>query len=556
MSDVFHALVLDFANGVAKKTAGGAGQPEGQLRGPFETLLVAAGHLWNLDVVCIDETPLSHGIGRPDFAVQLEGLVVGHAELKPPGRGALKERFSGHDLDQFERLSVLPNLLYTDGNEWVLYRYGEPVSSPVRFTDDIRDRGENAACRRDAQSLELVLRGFLDWQPILPTTAQGEIDLARFADELAPLCRLLRDEVRDALKDDSGGPLRNVQRDWRQLLFPDASDAEFADAYAQTVTFALLLARTLGAEPLSFESARQALGAQHSLLSQAMLVLTDGPCSEALMLPFSLLIRLISALPATSPTANSDPWLYFYEDFLAAYDPQLREQSGVYFTPLEVVRSQVRLVDDLLVNRLGRELGLADPEVATLDPAAGTGTYLFAIIDHTLNRLRSRYGPGSLPENASALAHNLHAFESLVSAYAVADLRVSNALTSTGGRLPPRGARVYLADTLESPNATPRQMPTIVSAIAEQRERALEIKKLQPILVCIGNPPYDRHAASTDGNQSQTGGWVRWGEDGDDNAPLLEDFVAPARGETGGQLNNIYNLYVYFWRWGDCPVFC
>ena len=551
----FHTLVLEFADSVAQKSATDTGQPESQLRTPFENLLAAAGRLWTLNVVCIDETPLKKQIGRPDFGIQLEGLTIGHAELKPPGRGVRQRGFKGHDLDQFRRFSALPNLLYTDGNEWALYRDGELEGRGVKLRGDLVTEGSSAVSRKNVRSLELLLKSFLDWQPVLPRTADGQVDLAAFALMLAPLCRLLRDEVEDNLQDPNTG-LRDLKRDWQELLFPDASNAQFADAYAQTVTFALLLGRTLGAHPLTFAAARQALRTQHGLLSQALRVLADEDrVKKALKTPFDVLISLISALPPTTPSGDSDPWLYFYEDFLAVYDPKLREKAGVYYTPIQVVRAQVRLVDELLVSRLGRNLGLAAPEVAILDPAAGTGSYLLAVIEHALARLKSRYGPASAAETANTLAENLHAFELLVGAYSVADLRVTNALTSAGGRLPPQGARVYLADTLESPNAKPRQMPTIVRAISEQRERALEIKKFRPILVCLGNPPYDRHDAPTSGNLSATGGWVRYGEDGSETPPLLEDFLAPARGRHGGQLNNIYNLYVYFWRWALWKVF-
>ena len=551
----FHSLVLDFADSVAQKSATDIGQPESQLRTPFENLLAAAGHLWTFNVVCVDETPLQSHIGRPDFGIQSKGLTIGHAELKSPGRGTPERGFKGHDLEQFRRFSALPNLLYIDGNEWALYRNGELEDQVVKFKGDVVTEGSNAVSRKNARFLELLLRKFLDWQPVLPRTAEGQIDLAAFALMLAPLCRLLREEVEDNLQDHNSG-LRALKRDWQELLFPDASDVQFADAYAQTVTFALLLGRTLGAHPLTFDTARHALRKHHGLLSQALRVLADDDrVRQALKTPFDVLISLIAALPPRTPSSDSDPWLYFYEAFLAVYDPKLREKAGVYYTPIQVVRAQVRLVDELLVSRLGRGLGLADPGVATLDPAAGTGSYLLAVIEHALARMKSRYGPASAAETANTLADNLHAFELLVGAYSVADLRVTNALHSAGGRLPPRGARVYLADTLESPNAKPRQMPTIVRAISEHRERALEIKKSQPILVCLGNPPYDRHDAPNSGNLSATGGWVRYGDDGSETLPLLEDFLAPARGEQGGQLNNIYNLYVYFWRWALWKVF-
>ncbi|GAG43738.1 unnamed protein product, partial [marine sediment metagenome] len=114
-----------------------------------------------------------------------------------------------------------------------------------------------------------------------------------------------------------------------------------------------------------------------------------------------------------------DPWLHFYEDFLAVYDSKLRKDAGAYYTPVEVVRAQVRLVDDLLVNRLHKPLGFADPSVVTLDPAAGTGTYLLGVIQHALGKVEAEQGAGAVPGQATTLAANLYGFELMVGPYAV-----------------------------------------------------------------------------------------------------------------------------------------
>ena len=108
-----------------------------------------------------------------------------------------------------------------------------------------------------------------------------------------------------------------------------------------------------------------------------------------------------------SPDSISDTqdlWLYFYEDFLAVYDPELRKDAGVYYTPLEIVRAQVRLLDKLLATRMKKPLGFADSGVITLDPAVGTGTYLLGIIDHAFTRVKEEQGKGAVPGKATELA--------------------------------------------------------------------------------------------------------------------------------------------------------
>ncbi len=550
------SILQDFAQSVsAKMSQLTAGEPEDQLRGPFETLLkdVGAGLGWK--VVPTGETPLPDRLGRPDYAVHLNKLLAGYVELKAPGVGADAARFKGHNKKQFERFSAIPNLLYCDGNEWALYRGGKRVGKLVRLSGEIDKKGKKAVSAEDAESIENLLRDFLQWEPFIPTGRNGKIDLKGFAELLAPLCRLLRDDVIDALLD-LNSPLHQLAKDWRQLLFPGAPDERFADAYAQTVTFALLLGRSENADPLTLDSAEKALEAEHNLLSRALQVLTDPRAQAEMKASLDLLLRVVGAVPVGALTGPEDPWLYFYEDFLSVYDPELRKNVGAYYTPVQVVRAQVRLIDDLLVNRLGKPLGFADPGVVTLDPAVGTGTYLLGVIKHALDKVAAQQGAGAVPGQATALAGNLYGFEIMVGPYAVAELRTSRALRGRGATLPKDGTHVYLTDTLESPHAVPPELPLYLKPISDQHAKALKVKSTVPVIVCLGNPPYDRHEAATGDNKARTGGWVRWGAEGEAQAPILNSFLEPAKvAGHGGDLKNLYNLYVYFWCWALWKVF-
>ncbi|MCY3017506.1 MAG: N-6 DNA methylase [Planctomycetota bacterium] len=475
-------------------------------------------------------------------------------ELKAPGIGANPNHFTGHNREQWKRFQSIPNLIYCDGNDWGLYRDGKATRAVVRLLGDVATNGKNAAKEGDAGALLALLRDFLSWHPIIPTRpgpaeGQREIDLKGLADLLAPLCRMLRDDVTDALKDPQS-PLVLLAADWRKLLFPDASNEQFADAYAQTVTFALLLARSEGADPLTLASAGTALAAEHSLLSRALEVLTDPHAQAEISASLNLVMRVIGEVPQVALSWSKDPWLYFYEEFLAVYDPMLRKDAGAYYTPVEVVHAQVRLIDDLLTNRLGKELGFANHDVVTLDPALGTGTYLLGVIDHALGKVQARQGLGAVPEQATALAGNIYGFEKMVGPFAVSELRVSRALRDRGATMPAEGTHVYLTDTLESPYATPQQLPLWLKPISEQHAKALQVKAAVPVIVCLGNPPYDRHEAADESNKAGTGGWVRWGEDGKGTGAIFKDFVDRAVNAGHSLLvRNIYNLYVYFWRW-------
>ena len=522
--------------------------PEDQLKPLVGSLIRRVGAVIG-DVNWRTEVHPDNVDGRPDLGITRDGLLVGHVELKRPGLGARPENFTGPNKKQWGRFKQLPNLIYTDGSEWSLYHSGEISWDRVRISDDIRLGAETLFQQEILAQFDQLLRSFLSWEPIVPGTAQG---LAEF---LAPLTRILRDEVRAELgRPDS--PLKSLAMEWGRLLFPGADDDQFADAYAQTLTYALLLARLEGAENLRPAIAVDALRDEHALLAEALSLLEVPSVREKLLMPVELLERAIAAVDSIQFERHGDHWLYFYENFLGAYDPKLRKDRGVYFTPVEVVRCQVRLAGEILKTRFSKPLAFADDGVTVLDPAVGTGTYPLAVLDHADDAVRDMYGPGAVTQRIAALAERLYAFELLVGPYSVAHLRIAQRLREKGvAGHPPR---VYLTDTLESPNRLPEFTATMMQEqISLERERAQEVKKAVPVVVCLGNPPYDREQRDPDSDEGRRkGGWVRYGDDGETEPPILEDFLAPARAAGAGvHLKNLYNDYVYFWRWALWKVF-
>jgi hypothetical protein len=242
-------------------------QPEDQLKAPTVELIKGVGSLFGASVDARTEA-LADGI-RPDIGVTVESLLTGHVELKAPGKGVRPQGFSDkHDREQFKRLSSHPNLLYTDGNEWALYRHGERIGPIAKAAGDVRIDGETAFDERGAQAFELLIRDFLGWQPLVPSNPRA------LAEMLAPITRLLRDTVELTLADPVSA-LSHLATDWRDFFFPDADDAQFADAYAQTLTYALLLARVEGETDLH-SHAPERLDRRHSLLAGGSLRIPDS----------------------------------------------------------------------------------------------------------------------------------------------------------------------------------------------------------------------------------------------------------------------------------------
>ena len=153
-----------FAASVSSKMAQlTIGEPEDQLRGPFENFMSGVAEALGWNIVCTGETPLPGHLGRPDYAIHLNKLLAGYVELKAPGVGVSPTRFKGHNRNQFKRFSAIPNILYADGNDWALYREGKLVGDVVRLSGDIVAKGKKAVATNDALAIENLLRDFFLW---------------------------------------------------------------------------------------------------------------------------------------------------------------------------------------------------------------------------------------------------------------------------------------------------------------------------------------------------------------------------------------------------------
>jgi len=545
-------------------------QGEASLTTPVSDFLTAAGEALGRKVVA-DSQAVVEDVGIPDFAIRADKVLCGHLELKRPQSGvdnADPTKFrTPHDRGQWKRFAELPNLLYTDGRAWHLFHRGEQVME-VHLSGDPLAQGAAAVSESNSREMEELLRLFFAWQPIVPKTPKA------LAETMAPLCRYLRQRVQRALAEQSSSSsLQTLAGEWRRYLFPGADDEVFADGYAQTLTFALLMARLSGERNLGVESAARALeGRGEPLLAQVLRILEQPMARKEVAAAIDLIERVLTSIDpkAITKAAEGHLWLYFYEYFLAAYDEKLRKDYGVYYTPVEVVRTQVRLVDRLLQDGLKKQYGLVNDGVKVLDPACGTGTYLLIALEETLSAMKRTFGPGAVPEAAANAAKNFLGFEVLIGPYAVAHLRLGERLAAAGADMSKRDVGIYLADTLESPDAgTLGQSTLFHERLSEERAKAGSIKRDETILVCLGNPPWDRHAAvpHKSGSKSvevaegiataeaQSGGWVRHGDLGVTTPPILADFIDPVvKAKRGGDVKNLYNSYVYFWRWAMWKV--
>ncbi|MDD9205847.1 hypothetical protein PU560_05110, partial [Georgenia sp. 10Sc9-8] len=206
----------------------------------------------------------------------------------------------------------------------------------------------------------------------------------------------------------------------------------------------------------------------------------------------------------------------------------------------------VRLAEEALVTRLGRYRGFRDPDVLTVDPAMGTGTYLHTVLERVAQQTAEIDGPGAVPGVVSQVAERLAGFELQMGPYAVAELRATDLLTSHGATAPPGGMHLYVTDTLDDPHAAQSQIGSGLQLIAQSRRKANEVKARANVTVVIGNPPYKERAAGM-------GGWVEHGSQahGKTARGILDDYRLAGNGRAEYVLKN---KYVYFWRWATWKV--
>jgi Type ISP C-terminal specificity domain/N-6 DNA Methylase len=521
------------------------GEPEDQLRAPLERLFSDLAELCGLPrlaVVTVGESSLTDLKTRPDYAVTVHNALVGFIEVKAPGKGADPRKFRDrHDKAQWEKLKSLPNLIYTDGNEFSLWRSGDLEGSIVRLVGDVETSGGTLEA---PPFLLNVYESFLRWEPTAPRDAK------QLAATSARLCRLLRDEVTEQMA--IGSPaLTALATDWRKVLFPEASDAQFADGYAQAVTFGMLMARAreikLGD---GLDQVAMQLGKTNSLIGTALRLLTDvAENQKTLKISLGTLTRVLDAVHwATIGKGDPDAWLYFYEDFLEVYDNELRKRTGSYYTPPQVVRAMVRLVDDVLQSRFGLFDGFASSEVNVVDPAVGTGTFPLAILRKIADFVEADQGPGAVPGAIEDALKRLIAFELQLGPFAVAQLRLLAELSELIGKPPRHPLRMFVTDTLGDPYVEEGWLPSFVGPIAESRRQANAIKQRESITVVIGNPPYKEKAKGR-------GGWVESGSEGSPVPAPLQAWMPPREWGVGVFSRHLRNLYVYFWRWATWKVF-
>ena len=470
-------------------------------------------------------------IGRPDF-IAMEGLLpIGYIEAEAHGRDL--DALTGHAREQNARfIENLDNFILTNFVEFRLYRDGQ-----LRETANITDAPED---------LEALLERFLNAGHVQIASPEA---LARY---LARRTRELQTQIATTLTDEDSN-IHAMFLAFKETLISTLTPDDFADMYAQTLAYGLFAARcTLpNATNFSRHTAVQALPRSNPFLVQLFYHVASPTLETNVTYILDDIASLLQNVPTemlrTAFAAKNhleDPVIHFYETFLAEYDPQRRVNRGVYYTPPQVISYIVRSVDSLLRTELNRPDGLADDKTLILDPATGTGGFLLTVLDHIRESVTETYGTGEWIQYINAqLVKRIFGFELLVAPYTIAHLKLSLFLQAQGWRADER-LRIYLTNTLEQPEEMQPSLP-FAEFISDEANAALSVKRDEPLLVILGNPPYPQDSA----NPSREGRRLTFiGE-------LIEDY-RQIDGQPLGDINSkvLQSDYVKFIRWAQWRI--
>jgi type I restriction-modification system DNA methylase subunit len=435
--------------------------------------------------------------GNPDFRIW-DGRqhIVGYIEAKSPNEENLDSIEGTEQLKRY--LKAFANVILTNFFEFRLYRDGKLVEKVQIGRPFIARQLKTVPPVENEDEFFDLLDKFFFFS--LPRTYTPKT----LAQALACRTQYLREQVLLELSG-SNGDLTGFYEAFQQHLIAGLTKEDFADMYAQTITYGLFAASTRCKEEfnrrLAFDNIPKTIGVLRDIFRFVSL---EEPGDElvwiiddiANMLAVADVRRILHQYYIEGK--GRDPVVHFYETFLAQYDPKEREQRGVYYTPQEVVSYIVNSLNIILKEYFDKADGLATGSITVLDPGAGTLTFLAEAANVAIEEFVDKYGEGGRSELIkNHILKNFYAFELMMAPYAIGHLKMGFLLEEFGYALSEDDRfKLYLTNTLDMKELAESNLPGM-SSLSRESHAAGVVKKEKPILVILGNPPYSGHSANT-----------------------------------------------------------
>ena len=432
--------------------------------------------------------------GIPDLTIRKNDRILGYIEAKDIHIDLGKIQKTAQ-IKRYLESNIGYNLILTNYLEFHWYVDGE-CEKTAKLAD--LEQGEIILVN-DLQPITELLQSFLNQKA---KDINNYYDLAK---EMAAYTKTIRNAIQSSLEiETTTEELNQLKSTFKKLLLLDIDNDKFADMYAQTIAYGLFTAKIGHAQnPGQFAFNRTTASIYISdripfLKGLFDLVLGTDSVSK-IHKSIENLIDLFNTIDMTNilenfgqETRTEDPVIHFYETFLAAYESSLRKSRGVYYTPEPVVNFIVRSVDNILDKVFDLEYGLGNRKVTILDPATGTGTFLYAVI----KQIRDNVAKFDIRQwnnflRGARLLNRLFGFELLMTPYTIAHLKLGLLLGDLGYKfVPEERLKVYLTNALEAGIKEGDLIPGITQIIAEESSQAGKVKTEIPVMVVLGNPPY------------------------------------------------------------------
>ena len=374
--------------------------------------------------------------GNPDFRIwDGKGKIIGYVEAKTPG-SRLERVAQSEQLRRYRE--TFDNVVLTDFLHFVLFREGVEVAH-AELGDAVALTLGHVPPLKDVEGTVELFTRFFDYR--LPE----RLGPKTLAERLARLTRFLRDQViEEELRRGKESKLYGFFETFKEVLIADLNERQFADLFAQTLTYGLFAARIRAGKgefnrKLAYALIPHTLGVLRDVFK--FISMADlPPHLEVTLDDIAAVLEVADVNEILAEYQRSrgsrDPIVHFYETFLAEYDPELRERRGVYYTPEPVVHYIVESVHKLLQSRFSKLLGLAEEGVTLLDPGAGTLTFPAVAVERATEVYAKAYGEGGLSKLLrERILPNYFAFELMMAPYAVGHLKIGLVFEALGYRL-------------------------------------------------------------------------------------------------------------------------
>jgi len=446
----------------------------------------------------ITTLPKKTDAGNPDFRVwDGKENIVGYIEAKKPGENLDVIQRS----EQLKRyLKTFPNLILTDFYEFRLFRKGELIDKTFVARSSLAKRGIPPPIENEEKFNGLLSKFFAFSLPKVTTAEQ-------LAKELAIRTRFFRDEVISVeleQQQKGKGELYGFYETFKKFLIANLTEKDFADLFSQTITYGLFAARTRSTNGFNRKLAYDLIPKTIGILRNVFKFVSQGDLPKHMEVMIDDIAEVLNAADAKNilhqyykAGKGEDPIVHFYETFLSEYDPATREKRGVYYTPEPVVRYIVRSVHSILKTHFDLNDGLASKELTLLDPAGGTLTFPAEAIKLAVKEYSEKYGEGGVKTLIrEQILKNFYAFELMMAPYAIGHIKISFLLEELGYTMKDdERFKLYLTNTLDMEDLSQTQIPGLES-LSEESHEAGKVKRNEPILVIMGNPPYSGHSAN------------------------------------------------------------